>query len=117
MGKVQVAVDQVIDVIAVGDRRVPASRPVPVRGVMTAAGMAWRAGGRIDVRDAQDMFINVVLVDVVQMAVVQVIGVVFMRQGWMPAAVSMPMTVVGMNRVSAHKTLLSWLATRRLPVV
>jgi hypothetical protein len=63
------------------------------------------------------MFIDVVLVDVMQMAVVQVIGVVLMRQGLMPAAVSMPMTVVGMNRVSAHKTLLSWLATRRLPVV
>jgi hypothetical protein len=47
MGKVQVAVDQVIDVIAVGDRRVPTSRPVPVRGVMTAAGVSRCASSRI----------------------------------------------------------------------
>ena len=73
---VQVAVDEVVDVVAVGNRLVTAAGAVDVGGVVTAAAVIRGAVGGVRRVDVEAVLVDVVLVRVVQVAVVEVVHVV-----------------------------------------
>jgi hypothetical protein len=102
VGVVQVAVDQIVDMIAVWHRLVPASRTVRVCAVMAAALVTGRAPVRIGRRHLDRVLIHVILVHVVQMAVVEVVDVIAMANGSMPAPRAVLVRVVGVLRAGAH---------------
>jgi hypothetical protein len=81
----QVAVHQVVHVIAMRDGLVPATRSVLVALVVTAAVMARSASRGVGAADRQRMFLDRVAVLVVQMAVVQAIDVPFVDDPRVPA--------------------------------
>ena len=105
----QVAIDQVIDVVAVRNRGVAAARAVHVRLRMSAAGVLGRASGRIRAGDLQHVVIDVIAVNVMEMAVVQVVGMPVVRDRDVPAAgamlVTMPFVYVATLLLHLHSSL------------
>jgi hypothetical protein len=91
----QVAIDQVIDMVAVRDRRVSASRSVHVVGRVGRAGMSAGAGGWVMSRDLQDMlFDHPVECRVMQVSIVEVVDMSIMFDCRMPAVFSVDMVMV-----------------------
>ncbi len=74
-GKVQMPVHQIVGVVAVGHGFVPAVRAVHMRLLMTAALVSRSAQRRIVAADGYAMLLNASRGGVVQMAIVQIIGV------------------------------------------
>jgi len=74
-----VAGDEVIEMITVGDALVSACRAVEVRSVVAAATMIRSARGRICLVYADRMFIHVSGMQMMQMAIVKVVGMIFMN--------------------------------------
>jgi hypothetical protein len=92
---VQVAIDQVIDMVAVRDRRVSASRSVHVVGRVGRADMSAGAGGWVVSRDLQDMlFDHPVEGRVMQVSIVEVVDMSIMFDCRMPAVFSVDMVMV-----------------------
>ena len=92
---VQVAIDQVIDMVAVRNRRVSASRSVHVVGRVGRAGMSAGAGGWVMSRDLQDMlFDHPVEGRVMQVSIVEVVDMSIMFDCRMPAVFSVDMVMV-----------------------
>jgi hypothetical protein len=92
---VQVAIDQVIDMVAVRDRRVSASRSVHVVGRVGRADMSAGAGGWVLSRDLQDMlFDHSVEGRVMQVSIVEVVDMSIMFDCRMPAVFSVDMVMV-----------------------
>lgn len=92
---VQVAIDQVIDMVAVRDRRVSASRSMHVVGRVGRAGMSAGAGGWVMSRDLQDMlFDRPVEGRVMQVSIVEVVDMSIMFDCRMPAVFSVDMVMV-----------------------
>jgi hypothetical protein len=92
---VQVAIDQVIDMVAVRTRRVSASRTVHVVGRVGRAGMSAGAGGWVMSRDLQDMlFDHPVECRVMQVSIVEVVDMSIMFDCRMPAVFSVDMVMV-----------------------
>lgn len=83
---VQVARDEVVDVVAVGDWLVAAALAVDVAVAMSLAGVAGAAVRGVRGVDGEAVLVDVVTVDVVQVAVVQVVGVALVRDGGVAAA-------------------------------
>ncbi len=98
---VQVAVHQVIHVVAVGNRLVAALRTMAMILLMAATGVLGRASSGVGRGDLQDVVINMVAMNVVQMAIVQVIGVAIVLDGGVAATRTM---LVGMSLM--HLTVL-----------
>ncbi len=91
----QVAIDQVIDMVAVRDRRVSASRSVHVVGRVGRAGMSAGAGGWVMSRNLQDMlFDHPVEGRVMQVSIVEVVDMSIMFDCRMPAVFSVDMVMV-----------------------
>lgn len=78
---VQVAVDEVVDVIAVGHSLMAAVWSVVVCSFVSLARVARLAAGRVGVTDGDDVLVDVVAVWVVQVTIVQVIDVIFVPNG------------------------------------
>jgi hypothetical protein len=91
MRMMQVPVHQIVDMVAVGDRLMPAAGTVLVGTLYFR-----RAAGRIGRVDTDDMFIDVVAMHVVQMAVVQIVDVAVMADCGMAAAGAVLMGMVRM---------------------
>ena len=92
---VQVAIDQVIDMVAVRDRRVSASRSMHVVGRVGRAGMSAGAGGWVMSRNLQDMlFDHPVEGRVMQVSIVEVVDMSIMFDCRMPAVFSVDMVMV-----------------------
>jgi len=92
---VQVAIDQVIDMVAVRNRRVSASRSVHVVGRVGRTGMSAGAGGWVMSRDLQDMlFDHSIEGRVMQVSIVEVVDMSIMFDCRMPAVFSMDMVMV-----------------------
>jgi hypothetical protein len=72
---VQVPIDQVVDVVAVGDGFVAAVGAVDVAGVVGTALMIRRAGIGVRRCHVQDVFVDMIAVRMMQMPIVQIIGV------------------------------------------
>ena len=110
---VQVAIDKVIDVVAMRHRFVAAAGAVDVSGFVAAAGavymsrfvavavMIWGADVRVGGADGDAVFIDVVAVRMVQVAIVQVIDVAFVFDGGVAAASAVLVRVVGVVRFVA----------------
>jgi hypothetical protein len=99
----QVSVDQVVDVVSVRHCLVPASRTMQMRAVMPAAPVLGRAPVRIGRRHIDAVLVHVILVHVVHMTVVEVVDVIAMANGGMPALGTVLMGVVGVLGAGAHR--------------
>jgi hypothetical protein len=86
MGMMQMSVDQVVDVVAVRYRLVTASWTVHVTRVVPTALVLRRAPIGIGRRHLYAVLVDVVAMHMMQMAVVEVVHVVAMANGCMPAA-------------------------------
>ena len=92
---VQVAIDKVIDVVAVRDRWMSATRAMHMVGRVGRAGMSAGAGGWVLSRDLQDMlFDHSVEGRVMQVSIVEIVDVSIMFDCRMPAIFSMDMVMV-----------------------
>ena len=98
---VQMAIDEVIDVVAMRHGFVAAAGAVDVSGFVAAAVVVGRAGVRVGGADGDAVFIDVVAVRVVQVAVVQVINVAFVFDGGVAAVRAVLVRVVGVLRFVA----------------
>lgn len=78
VGMVQMPVDKIIDMIAVGHSFMAATGAVSMAGLVATTVVRGGTGGRICGIDTDHMFLNTVRPDVVQMAVVEVVGVAIM---------------------------------------
>jgi hypothetical protein len=83
---VQVVADEVVEVIAVRDRLVPAAGAVDVAGVVAGAGVAAGAGVRVLGVHRDDVVVHVPAVGVVQVAVVEEVEVALVHDRLVPAA-------------------------------
>jgi hypothetical protein len=106
----QVAVDEVVGVIAVRDGFVATATAVcgPAIGVAFAVPL-WRASQRMSRVNREHMLIDVACVRVMHVAVVQVVGVVIMLHGHVTAIGAVLVCVVGVGRVlcgCCHRRLL-----------
>jgi hypothetical protein len=92
----QVAIYQVICVIAVRNGFMPTIRTVLVGLVMAAATVVRSAAGRVFGGDAKGVFLNFIALDVVQVAIVQIIDVALVLDAGVAAvrAVLMRMSCV-----------------------
>lgn len=98
VGMVQVAFDQVIDVVAVRDRRMATARAVAMRGGMPGAVMGSTSAG-IGGVDFDHVLIVVAFVRKVQAAIVQIIDMVLVAHGHMSTAGAVDMLRVFVNLV------------------
>jgi hypothetical protein len=72
---VQVAVNEIVDVVPVWDGLVSAAGAVLVVGLVTAAVMIGSAAGGVYVADLDGVLVDVISVGAVQVAVMQVVEV------------------------------------------
>ncbi len=98
---VQAPVHQIVRVALVGDRVVPAPRTVLVAGIVPAGGLGVAV--RMTGVHPEDVFIDVVLMGMVQMSFVEVIDVPVMPDGGVTAARPVDVVMGGVGRViGAH---------------
>ena len=95
---VQPAVDEIVDMVAMRDLFMPAVWTVRMRAVELRC-----AGRGICATDRDDMFVDVILVHVVEMAIVQIVDVAVMANRGVPAFQAMPMSVIGMMLLGAGR--------------
>lgn len=95
---VQVAIHQVVHVVPVRHRRMPAVRAMNVRVVVRGAVVGDAAAG-IRVRDGEPMLVVVVLVGAVQMPVVEVAGVIPVSNRYVATVRSVDVGVVFVDGV------------------
>jgi hypothetical protein len=98
----QVTVDQIIDMIAVRHRLVPAAGTVLVSRLVALAAMLRRAAVGIAGRDLYDVLIDVIAMGMVQVPVVKVVGVVAMPNGGVSAVGPVLMRVIGVVGMRAR---------------
>lgn len=107
MRVVQVPRDDVVDVIAVRDCLVTATRAVDMALGVTGAAMRGRARGRIGRADLEDALVHVAIVAVVEVAIVEVVDVVAMTDGEVAAVGAVDVIVIRMEGV-AHDFFFLW---------
>lgn len=101
---VQVAVDEIVHVVAVRHRRMPAAGTVHVAGVVPATAVLRGASRWIPVRHLHAMLVHVVPVRVMQVPVMQVVDMVAMADSHMAAAGAVHMVMVVVVRlVAVHR--------------
>ena len=101
---VQVPADEIVGVVAVGNRFVSAIRAMSVPLIVSATAVRGRALLWIRGIDRDAALIDVVAVDVMQMPLVQVVAVVAMVNALVATAGLMDMLVCRVRLVVAHET-------------
>lgn len=101
VGMVKVIAHEIVDMVAVWNGFVPAARTMYVIGVMAATLMIWGAPVRIGRSHRDDMLINVIAMQVMKMAIVQIVDVAIMQYPQMAAVGAVLMGVVGRVRKRA----------------
>jgi hypothetical protein len=96
MWMMQVAVHQIVDVIAMRNRFVSATRAVHVIWRVAAAVMGGRASVRVFCAYLKSVLVDMIAMRMVQMAIMQVVDVVAMPDGRVPAARAVLVVVMGM---------------------
>jgi hypothetical protein len=89
VGEVQVAIDEVADVVTVRDGLVSTSRSVDVALLVAAAFVIRRAARGVRRAYLDDMLVDVAVVHVVQVSIVKVVDVVAMTHGGVAASRAM----------------------------
>jgi hypothetical protein len=92
---VEPVVHDVVDVVAVRYRLVPTLGAVLMGQIVAGGGLC--VPSRMLVVDIKSMFVDVVVVRVVQMPVVQIVDVVAVAHGHVPAALTVRMRVILMD--------------------
>lgn len=99
---VQMPVDQVVDVIAVGHRRVTAVGAVHVVTFVSATVVALGAGVGVGAADLDAMFVYMIAVGMMQMSVVEVVDMSVVLDGDVAAVGAVDMIVVGVLVAVTH---------------
>ncbi len=102
VGMVKMTVHQIIDVVTVRHGFVPASGAVLVACLMGTTGVIGRAVSRVRRADREAVLIRVVLVGMMEMPIVQVIGVIRMAHGHMTAVFLVNVLVVFVSFAGHH---------------
>jgi hypothetical protein len=114
VGVVQMVAHQVVHVVAVGNRFVPAPRPMLVLPVVPIAGVIRGAPLRVAVADLQAMLVVVIpTVGVMQVAVVEIVDVAVMPDTGVPAVFPVLVVVSAVN-VVRHESASFGPSARRL---
>ena len=103
---VKMTSDEVVDVIAMGHGLVAAAGAMDVGAVVGAALMAGRAVGRIRPGESDYMLIDMAIVEMMQMAIVQIVYVVIVLDGSMTTTGFVLMVVTRMGITGRHSKLL-----------
>ena len=103
---VKMTVDKVVDVIAVGHRLVAAGRAMDVIDSVSATLVLRGADGRIRAREGDHVLVDVPFVEMMQMAIVQVVDVIVMLDGSMTASGLVLVIVIRMRITGRHRELL-----------
>lgn len=105
VGMVQVAVDKIVDVVAMWHGLVTASGAMNVAGRVSTAVVAWRALVRISHADFEPVLVYVVAMRMVQVPIVEIIDVIAMLDSGVAAVCAMLMIVRGVMRfvAGAHR--------------
>lgn len=103
---VQVPVDEVVDVVAVGHGLVAAGGTVDVTGVMSRARVGRRAGPGVGAADLDAALVDVTVVQAMQVPVVQVVDVVAVPDGGVAAVGAVLVRVVVVDAMNGHGGLL-----------
>lgn len=113
---VQVAVDEVVDVVAMRHRLMPATGAVLVPRLVSLAAMLGRAAIRVLRSHLDGVLVDVVAVHVVQVPVVQVIDMITVPHRSVPAVGAVLMRVIGVMWLIAcrHQCPLAARACERL---
>ncbi|HET6320840.1 MAG TPA: hypothetical protein VFF87_02205 [Hyphomicrobium sp.] len=98
---VQVAVDEIVDVVAMRHRFVSAARTMHVPWLMAGAAVLGRAAIGVAIGHFDHVLMHVVAVGMVQVPIVQVIDVVTVADGGVSAAGPVLMLVMGVSRIGA----------------
>lgn len=100
---VQVPIDEIVDVVAVGHRFVSAARAMYMAGIMSRATVVGRAAGRIRVADFQSVLFDLAVgADVMQVTVVQIVDMVAVLNARVFAVRAVLMVVTSVQ-ISHHK--------------
>lgn len=94
MRVVQAAIDEVIDMVAMRHGFMSAAGAVDVARFVSAAILTRRAAIRVGLANRDDVLVHMVAMRVMQVAVMQVVHVVPVAHGGMPAARSVFVVVV-----------------------
>ena len=105
MRVMQVAIHQIVHMVAVRHCFVSAARSMHVASIVTSATMLRRASVGIRIRDLDDMLINMVAMHVMKVSVVQVIHVIAVADGDMATSGSMNVRMTGVLgfRAAGHR--------------
>ncbi|MCP9463432.1 MAG: hypothetical protein NNA25_01375 [Nitrospira sp.] len=102
MGKVQMAGNQIVHVVAMRNSLMPARSVMTMVRVMALAAVGRCTADGVVWRHIEAMFIDVVAVQMVEMPVVQIVRVAVMKNGCMATPCPMLMAMLLVNRVLAH---------------
>ena len=102
----QMAIDQVVDVIAVRDLRMAAVWAMHVAYRVAVAAVIWRTRNRIEGRHREDAFVHMIVMHVMQMTIVQIVDVPIVVNRQVAASRSVRMLVVGDFCAGRHGFLL-----------
>jgi len=97
---VEVAIHEVVNVVAVGDRGMAAIGTVLMAFFVLAAIMGWSTRGRVRRGDGQVVFLDRAAIGVVQVTIVQVIDVTIVDDG--RVATAGPMLVLVSHMMTGH---------------
>jgi len=103
MGEVQMAGDQIIDMVSVRHGLMSAVRAMAMSGLMPLAAMGGGASHRVLRGDTKPMFIDMVAMRMMKMSVMEIIDVTVMEDGQMPTVRSVLMPVMLMDGMIAHR--------------
>ena len=95
----QAAIDEIVDVIAMGDGFMAATRPVDVARLVTLMAVLRRALIRVRLAHLDDVLVDAVAVRVVQMAVMQIVDMVAMAHGRVPAIGPVIVRMLGLGQM------------------
>jgi hypothetical protein len=97
MGMVEMPVDQIVHMVAMGHCLMTAARSVPVLAVMAAAVVVGRAALGIVRPDVDHVLVDMALMGMMEVPIVQVVHVIAMLDGDMPAIGPVAMRVILMD--------------------
>lgn len=107
----QMTVDQVVQVVAVRNRLVAASRPVDVTLIVFSTLVIGSALVLVALINTETVLVHMTFVHVVKMAVMEIIDMVAMLDCGMPASVAVLVLMVGMHGTAHWKLLILILLT------
>lgn len=100
---VQMAIDEVVDMIPMWDGLVTAAFAVLMGGLVAFARVSGRTFGGIRLRHLYAALVEVIAVSCVQAAVVQIIDVVFVADGHVTTVFTMDVGVVAVDLVRGQR--------------